>query len=323
MAWGQRTKWSLIIGLMIILLTVGFFFLYRPGIEGPIEVKVDLNQDTYHIGDEMVLDIEVIARDGYQVKMPQILPPEGVDLAQKETKNWRVGLRYNGYRATYTFLTFEPGEYQLPKIKIDYLTPQGQQKVWQGKVYTLRVESLLTDDVQNIKGPKPLAKAPFDKRIIFIVGGVILLILFIYLYIRFLKKRRKNIEEESFELKLPSHQIAYQQLKELQESDLLERGEIEEYFTRLSRIVRQYIENRYDVKAQEMTTQEFLEKALGQLSLNNSQKLSLKEFLYKSDMVKYAKHIPPVEQIEDTYNSAKRFIDETRQEDERGEEYAQ
>jgi hypothetical protein len=61
-----------------------------------------------------------------------------------------------------------------------------------------------------------------------------------------------------------------------------------------------------------MTTQEFL------ISLNNSPKLSsahkdsLKNFMEACDLVKFAKHKPPIAGIDSSLATAKKFIEETK-----------
>jgi hypothetical protein len=62
-----------------------------------------------------------------------------------------------------------------------------------------------------------------------------------------------------------------------------------------------------------MTTEEFLNTLKDSKVLNAGRKILLKDFLSHCDMVKFAKYLPDEKEIEASYGSAKRFIDETRE----------
>ncbi len=57
----------------------------------------------------------------------------------------------------------------------------------------------------------------------------------------------------------PAHVIALRDLERLMSEKLWEKGEIKAYYTRLTEILRQYLENRFSVYSLEMTTDETLD----------------------------------------------------------------
>jgi hypothetical protein len=96
------------------------------------------------------------------------------------------------------------------------------------------------------------------------------------------------------------------------EDELWQKGEIKEYYSRLSDILRRYIDNRYGISSPELTTEEtvrMLQKAAvttpGQMSL-------VKELLSVSDMVKFAKYVPESTLHLKYHDDAVRFVEETR-----------
>lgn len=91
--------------------------------------------------------------------------------------------------------------------------------------------------------------------------------------------------------KIPPHQIALSRLQELEEEQLLEKGAIKAFHIQLSDIVRQYIENRYNVLARESTTDE-IKHMLKQLRLDTTLRTSVISSLRISDLVKFAKAHP-------------------------------
>ena len=81
---------------------------------------------------------------------------------------------------------------------------------------------------------------------------------------------------------------------------------------KISGIIRHYLENRFALKAPEMTTEEFLFYVRDYGSLISEHKALLKEFLVACDMVKFAKHTPTVDAMMAIFDSAKKLVDETK-----------
>jgi hypothetical protein len=85
------------------------------------------------------------------------------------------------------------------------------------------------------------------------------------------------------------------------------------YYVELSFIIRRYIEDRFDVRAPEMTTEEFLSKVKDMNVLSDEQKALLKNFLSYCDLIKFAKYGSTYEEMEASFESAKKFIGQTKE----------
>ncbi len=106
--------------------------------------------------------------------------------------------------------------------------------------------------------------------------------------------------------------MALRDLQALRDAELWQKGEIKEYYSRLSDILRRYIDGRYSISSPELTTDEtvrMLQKAAvttpGQMSM-------VKELLSVSDMVKFAKYLPDSTVHVAFMENAVRFVEETR-----------
>ena len=113
--------------------------------------------------------------------------------------------------------------------------------------------------------------------------------------------------------KLLAHEVAYKQLQALRQKDLIRQGRIKEYYSEISDIIRHYLENRFLLKAPEMTTEEFLFYVRDKAELVREHKSLLKDFLVACDLVKFAKHTPSAVDMEAIFASAKKLVDETRE----------
>jgi hypothetical protein len=123
--------------------------------------------------------------------------------------------------------------------------------------------------------------------------------------------RKKKIREAVRFFK-PAHEIAYARLQSLIQQDLIKAGKIKEFYEGVSDILRHYIEDRFELRAPERTTEEFLFEIRDTGVLSQDHTKSLAEFLTHCDLVKFAKHSPTNEQIQHTFDLAKNFIEQTK-----------
>ena len=112
---------------------------------------------------------------------------------------------------------------------------------------------------------------------------------------------------------VPAHEWARAQIASLLAEKLIERGLHQDFFYRLSAIVRGYVERRFGVAAPEMTTEEFLSAMSSDERFRNEHRDSLRHFLRECDMVKYACHQPGVREYDQATHSAGDFVTKTRE----------
>ncbi|NLE36044.1 MAG: hypothetical protein GX622_13155 [Bacteroidales bacterium] len=110
----------------------------------------------------------------------------------------------------------------------------------------------------------------------------------------------------------PAHVIALRDLQALMATELWQKGEIKEYYSRLSDILRRYLENRYGISSPELTTDETI-RMLNRAAVTTSGQMALvKEVLSVSDMVKFAKYIPDSALHQVMYDNSLAFVEATK-----------
>jgi len=166
-------------------------------------------------------------------------------------------------------------------------------------------------DIRDIKGPVKLIS---NLSAYFIAGLILLIIIGIILF--FLSRKKKK-EKMVFMPPKPPHEAAYEALEALKKKHLIENGRIKEFYIELSFIVRRYLEYRFNLRAPEMTTEEFLIHVKNRNELSYDEKYFLKNFLSHCDIVKFAKYVPTAKEIDSSFDSAKNLIDETKNTDDR------
>ncbi len=161
----------------------------------------------------------------------------------------------------------------------------------------------------DLKDVRPPVDLPANYFFLFILLGLVILV-GVFFLLRWVFPKFKS-KKEALIIRKTAWEIAAEELCALERENLPSRGEIKEYFIRLSSIVRHYLENRFLVKAPEMTTDEFLVHVKTLPVLNDAQKEFLKEFLTASDMVKFARYGSTISEMTNAFEVAKRLVQET------------
>ena len=164
--------------------------------------------------------------------------------------------------------------------------------------------------MNDIKDVKPPVNLPDLWWLLWLLLVLIALTAGVYLFLRYKKSSQAPVIP--LPPQLPSWEIAYQELEALRQENILDKGLFKEFFTRVADIARHYMENRFDIHAPHMTTEEFLYYLGISGHLNETQKGVLKEFLNSCDMVKFAKYAPTIKEALTNFDLAKRLVDDTR-----------
>ena len=110
----------------------------------------------------------------------------------------------------------------------------------------------------------------------------------------------------------PAHEIAFEVLRTIAGEKLVEQGRVKEFYEKLSACLRQYIENRFHLRAPEQTTEEFLEQLKTSDALKLEHKQELRKFLEHCDLVKFARYQPNDEQVNESLTMAESFVEKTK-----------
>ncbi len=111
----------------------------------------------------------------------------------------------------------------------------------------------------------------------------------------------------------PAHEWALAELSRLVREDLLGRERVQEFYYRISDIIRGYLERRFFVSAPDMTTEEFLAAAAQDRRFGPNHTTELERFLTACDLVKYARLLPERNHAEELVAAAREFVQATRE----------
>ncbi len=125
-------------------------------------------------------------------------------------------------------------------------------------------------------------------------------------------RRRPIVSKEVKETgpTLPIHERILIALREVEQEKLWQNGAPKPYYSRITELLREYIEERYHVPALERTTDDLLHE-LRVSALGREQLQLLHNMLQLSDMVKFAKAVPTPLENEQIMHGAIRLVQET------------
>jgi hypothetical protein len=134
--------------------------------------------------------------------------------------------------------------------------------------------------------------------------GALALFVIASLVWRYVHKRMTRI---SIAPPIPAHVRAKQKLEEA----LALISQPKEFCVLVSDTIRFYLEERFDFRAPERTTEEFLRELGGTDLLAPEQKESLGKFLESCDLVKFAKYEPRENELRELHGAAVKLVEET------------
>jgi len=279
-----------------------------------------LDTNTILIGDQIKLNISVELNLNEDYKWPQFTESvyDTVEIISKSDLNETETENSKRISQQVVLTCFDSGSYYLPPFIFN------ETKKTEGLI--LKVNSITLNDSVLMMAETSLKigkdedlteKEREDERrnkwkIFFIILGIILLLVLIYYLIN--KYKRDNIILKP-KVIIPPHITALNKLQSLKKRKLWQKGEMKEYYSEISLILREYTEERFRFNALELPTSD-IEKSLNAINKNWSR--ILVSILRKADNIKYAKGLSLEEDNKTTMMQSVDFINKSKLEENDG-----
>lgn len=200
---------------------------------------------------------------------------------------------------------------------VDSVFVQEGQKVESGDIlFTLFEIEDINDELYNT--PFNWAEFWYDVKAFFskfwwlillvIVAGAIIF------YVIYRKKHGKSpIPMIKIKPERPAHEIAFEDLERIRNEKIWSRGQVKEYHVQLTDTIRTYIDNRYGIDAEQMTTSEILDMFNAAIPIDSDDKMRLRQMLELADSVKFAKFQPLQGDNDLSLRNAFDFVEHTKE----------
>ncbi len=265
------------------------------------------------VGEIITYEMEVSVPEGYDIA----LPPPGAQLGEffirdyqfpsPEKKAGKVEQKF-----IFKITAYTTGELVIPPVPVMIMKQDKTVARLLAQEIRIQIAPVTSPEELEIKDIKPPSSLPFNYLPWLIGAGAGVGILILAGAGLFLANRYQRAPAPALEPLPPPDQLALSELAELEASGLLEKGELDVYYTKLSQILRRYLGLRYQIYALEYTTSEILE-ALKTRGLTHQAYSLIRDFLTETDLVKFARYFPEPDARREIINQAKKIIELTRE----------
>ena len=280
-------------------------------------VSATLDSTTLFIGDQTDLHLRAIGEVGEQVTMPvldkELIPGvEIVDRTIVDTLSLKDGrVQYDQYL---TLTSFEDSLFYIAPLPF----VNGDDTVW-SEGLTLNVVQPFEMDTTDmaITDIKGVYKAPIWWWGIFrwvllalLLAGVGVAGYYLITYLQNRKREEQGNEAITIPLR-PAEEVALEKLDAIKEKKIWQQGQVKEYYTQLTDVVREYIARRFEVSSVEQTSDETLRDIRPLLNERKDLYDQLRKMLTLADLVKFAKWSTTPDENELSLRNAYTFVKET------------
>ena len=280
-------------------------------------VGADLDTTRIRIGEQVQMRLQVSYAPGSVSKIQwptvgdtlnahlEVVSDTGVDTVKNAASGLDQQVR------TLTITSFDTGFWAVPPFRF-LVNDQPLETAAQ----LLEVRSMELDSAMVVRDIKDIHTLPFSvgywlkehsKWVAIGLGALALIAAVFY----FVKKRVRNKVPKAIEApERPLVERILSALDKLEKERVWQQGDHKGYQSRVTDLLRGYIEERYQVPAMESTTEELMNE-LRVSPLNTDQRGQLENMLRAADMVKFAKALPSPQENEQMMVGATRFVRDT------------
>lgn len=266
-----------------------------------------LSTNLVHVGDSYVLEARLSHPTNGTIDWPRlgdgkkvVVVDQGFDRLDNTTSVARWSLQ-----------SYELGEHAVWSGRVASVDGQGTRTELALPALSVQVQSILPEAGDQLRAEKGLAywpRPPMTKLMI-ALGVVGLLALLLGLLVRWWLGRRQRMEAPP--PPIPAHEKALAALAALEQRTDFARADAELFFVEVSAIVRRYVEDRFNLRSPEQTTEEFIRAASTSSLLRPDHQQLMEDFLVECDLVKFARHRPGADRMKLALAAAYRMVHET------------
>ncbi|WP_338646858.1 hypothetical protein V5J73_00595 [Flavobacterium sp. KS-LB2] len=287
--------------LLLLLLSTAVFAQQK-------QVVTSIDTTKNKIGAEFKLSIKTTVDTSSKVIFPKLKNFGALEVIQSyPIDTVKMDGRYELIKK-YGLTQFDSGRYVVPSIKIfinskPFLTDSILVEVANVQVDTLKQKMFDIKDI--VPADNPVGDWWKYLLIIALIVGIGA---FIYWFIK--KRQEKKLHEEIYKTPIEK---ATSLLDTLEKKELWQKGEVKAYYSELTDIARNYIEEAIEIPAMESTTSELIQ-GLRAASVKKKMTLSqeiienLERVLKQADLVKFAKSKPLDFEITEDRNKIQKAI---------------
>ena len=285
------------------------------------QVTVNASIDSLQllIGEQAHVKVEVSCPSNGALIMPTYpnnMLMEGIEILGEVKTDTQYLNKKNQMVVTqaYTVTSFDTAFYYIPPFEVLVDSVSYVSNPLALKVMTFDID---TTNVEAIFPIKDIVKRPITfVEVLPMSGSIVLIVALCFLIPYLLGRYRDNkpiLRRVTIAPKLPPHQVALKEMERIKEEKSWQKEDVKQYYTELTDALRVYMEERFGFNAMEMTSDEIIDclKELPEKEWISE----LRELFSMSDLVKFAKYKPLINENDMNLINAIDFINKTKVEE--------
>lgn len=277
------------------------------------EVSLKADSTDILIGDFLHVELTVKSKGLSNIVWPAKNPMLGnMEIVSASAIDTQSANGIDLFKQDLVVSAYDSGEYTIGPVYVLYNSNGSIDTAYSNDVI-ISVATLDVDTTRAIMPIKAPLKVPmtWQELLPYIALGFLasLLIAAIVLII-LTRKKKQQVTQQRERPKDPAHIWAKKELRQLEEEKLWQKDDVKGYYSRLTEILRLYLEYRYNMPALESTTDE-IDVELVKYHVKHKAKDALMETLKLADLVKFAKMLPGPDRHMGSMQQAYTFIDLT------------
>lgn len=267
------------------------------------ELATSYVQKRLTVGDPFIVTLKLEAGNDAQIIGP-LADSLGPFMVVGQRERTRAHRGRNEHFYDLKLAGFRPGSFALPRFV--FIVSQGSKSdTLRSDTLKVVISSVLPEKMQDIHDLKAAEAFP-NHWLWLIPAGLIVLAALAWLGYRLYHKYRRYREQLS--APLPPWEEALKALDAIPAAEWLDRGLVKRYYYTLSEITKRYLERRFGFNALEQTTTEISLKLKTEKAPHREGFVS---FLSRADMAKYAKIVPPRDEMDKAVDAVRQLVDKT------------
>lgn len=269
------------------------------------------------IGEQTFLTLRVEGSSTDAIEFPAydslaVLTP-GISVVSSQDSTFMKGGNPT-YQRRYVITSFDTAHYEIPSLDVKVSGKSYSTNVIPFEVRGVEIDTTHVDKIFDLKSPMEPAFDMREWRLPLLLGILTFIVSLILTYIIIrIKDNKPIIRRIRFSPYVPPHKTALIEIEKIKSDDLLSSGDPKDYYTRLTDILRKYMEKRYGFNAMEMTTDEIIQELE---NLDDYSALSeLNSLFSTADLVKFAKANPEISEKDQNLLNAVAYIQSTKKEE--------
>lgn len=298
--------------LLIVCLLVSQLLPAQQSTNDGVLARAKLATNTIEIGDQIWLEVNISAPPGTTVTGLQngfLNTIDGIEALDEKALNTVAETPELLLQQRFLITSFDTGYIAINPLPYVFQAADGQLDTAFTNDLLLHVNAIPVGDDNELRPIKPIIEEPLNwldfwpLYLIVALGSIV--------YAVYVNRKRRQRQAPPPPPPPPADVIALRALDALEEKNLWQQDLTKEYYSELTRILREYLEGRFDVQAMEMTTRQITTALLKRTDFDQNQAKELSQLLQLSDLVKFARARPAVELHAEGLARVRTFVEET------------